>query len=188
MNDPAQSEPILQKMIETDPKEPKNYFALAKIYEDAGDYEKAEEMLTKARDVKPNAPEVYTQLAGFYTRQGQFDKTMDALKARTQQEPNNPEAYYMVATYYWDKAYKDFTTPEPKKLEYVQAGLEAVDKSLSLKPDYFEALTYKNLLLRVQANLEKNPAKQQDLLKQANQFRDRAQEVQKKQRAAGAGE
>jgi hypothetical protein len=48
-------------------------------------------------------------------------------------------------------------------------------------------LTYKNLLLRVQANLEKDPAKQQALLKEADQYRDRAVEIQKKQRA-GAGE
>ena len=36
----------------------------------------------------------------------------------------------------------------------------------------------------MQANLEKNPAKQQALLKEADQLRDRAVEIQKKQRAA----
>jgi hypothetical protein len=40
----------------------------------------------------------------------------------------------------------------------------------------------------VQANLEKDPAKQQALLKEADQYRDRAVEIQKKQRTAGAGE
>lgn len=188
LNDPAQSEPILQKMIDMDPKEPSNYFVLGKIYEDNGDYEKAEQTYIKAREMKPSAPEVYMTLAGFYNRQGEFDKTMEALKARAEQEPNNPEAYYTMATFYWEKAYRDFTTPEPKKIEYVQAGLQAVDKALSLKPDYFEALTYKNLLLRVQANLEKNPQKQQALLKEADQYRDKAQEIRNKQRAAGAGE
>jgi len=188
LNDPAQSEPILQKMIDMEPKEPSNYFVLGKIYEDSGDYERAEQTYVKAREMRPNAPEVYMTLAGFYNRQGEFDKTMEALKARTQQEPNNPEAYYTIATFYWEKAYRDFTTPEPKKIEYVQAGLEAIDKALSLKPDYFEALTYKNLLLRVQANLEKNPAKQQALLREADQYRDKAQTIRNKQRASGAGE
>jgi tetratricopeptide (TPR) repeat protein len=188
LNDPSQSEPILQKMIDMEPKEPSNYFVLGKIYEDNGDYERAEQTYQKAREVKPNAPEVYMTLAGFYNRQGQFDKTMDALKARSQQEPNNPEAYYTIATFYWEKAYRDFTTPEAKKNEYVQLGLEAVDKALMLKPDYFEALTYKNLLLRVQANLEKNPQKQQALLKQADEYRDKAQQIRSKQRASGAGE
>jgi len=188
LNDPSQSEPILQKMIEMEPKEPSNYFVLGKIYEDNGDYERAEQTYVKAKDMKPNAAEVYMTLAGFYNRQGAFDKTMDALKARATQEPNNPEAYYTIATFYWEKAYRDFTTPEAKKGEYVQAGLQAVDKALELKPDYFEALTYKNLLLRVQANLEKNPQKQQALLKEADQYRDKAQQIRNKQRAAGAGE
>ena len=102
---------------------------------------------------------------------------------------DNPEAHYTIATYYWEKAYRDFTTSQADKIKFVQAGNEAIDKAIKLKSDYPEALTYKNLLLRVQANLEKDPAKQQALLKQADEYRDRAVEIQKKQRAAtGAGE
>ena len=36
-----------------DPSDPANYFALAKIYEDAGNYEQAEATLLKARDARP---------------------------------------------------------------------------------------------------------------------------------------
>jgi tetratricopeptide (TPR) repeat protein len=188
LNDPSQAEPILLRMVELDPKEPNNYFGLANIYEQSGDYERAEEMLTKARDNRPNDAQVYMQLAGFYNRQGEFDKTMEALHARAMQEPNNPEAYYTIATYYWEKAYRDFTTPQPDKIKFVGQGIEAVDKAIELKPDYFEALTYKNLLLRVQATLEKEPSRQQQLLREADQFRDRATEIRNKQRAAGAGD
>jgi tetratricopeptide (TPR) repeat protein len=188
LNDPSQAEPIMLRMIEMDPKDTTAYFGLANVYEQNGDYERAEQMLTKAREVRPNDPAVYMQLAGFYNRQGEFDKTMEALHARAQQEPNNPEAYYTISTYYWEKAYRDFTTPQADKVKFVQQGLEAVDKAIELKPDYFEALTYKNLLLRVQANLEKDPARQQALLREADQFRDRATEIRNKQRAGGAGD
>ena len=125
------------------------------------------------------------QLAGYYNRQGEFDKTIQSLEARAQQEPNNPEAYYTIATYYWDKAYRDFRLPEAEKRKYVEAGVAAVDKAISLRNDYMEALVYKNLLLRLQANLEKNPARQQALLKEADQLRDRAQEL-RKQKGTGA--
>lgn len=188
LNDPSQAEPILLRMIEMDPKEPNNYFGLANIYEQSGDYERAEEMLTRAREMRPNDASVYMQLAGFYNRQGDFDRTMEALHARAAQEPNNPEAYYTIATYYWEKAYRDFTTPEPAKIEFVKQGVEAIDKSIELKPDYFEALTYKGLLLRVQATLEKDPKVQQALVREAAQFTDRATEIRDKQRAAGAGD
>ena len=188
LNDPSQQEPILRQMIEMDPNEPANYFVLANVYEQNGDYEQAEQLLIKARDVKPGDPTVYTTLAGFYNRQGQFDKTMEALHARAEKEPNNPEAYQMIAAYYWEKAYKDFTTPAAAKVKYIQAGHEAVDKALALKPDYVDALTYKNLLLRSQALVEKDPKVQQQLLKDADKYRDMAVDVRNKQRAAGAGD
>jgi tetratricopeptide (TPR) repeat protein len=188
LNDPSQQEPILQQMIEMDPSDPSNYFVLANVYEQNGDYEQAEQLLIKARDVKPNDPSVYTTLAGFYNRQGEFEKTMDALHARAEKEPSNPEAYYTIATYYWEKAYKDFTTPPPDKIKFVAEGHKAVDRAIELKSDYPEALTYKGLLLRVEANLIKDPKRQQELIREADQFSARAAEIQKKQRAAGAGD
>ena len=156
MNDPGQQEPIVNRMIQLDPQDATNYFALAKIHEDAGDYEKAEEVLLQAKQARPNDPQVYLQLAGFYNRQEEFEKTIEALNQRAAIEPNNPEAFYTISTYYWDKAYRDFRLKEPEKKEFVLKGIEQVDKALQLKPDYMEALTYKNLLLRLQANLEKD--------------------------------
>ena len=184
LNDPAKAEPVVQRMIQLEPGEPANYFALAKIYEDAGAYEEAEKMLQNAKQAKPSDPAVYMTLAGYYNRQGRFDKTIEALEERAQKEPNNPEAFYTIATYYWDEAYRDFKLKENEKKEFVGKGVEAVDHALQIKPDYMEALVYKNLLLRLQANLEKDPAKQQQLIKDADKLRDRAQEL-RKQKAAG---
>ncbi len=184
LNDPAKAEPVVQKMIQLEPGEPANYFALAKIYEDAGAYEEAEKVLQMAKQAKPSDPTVYMTLAGYYNRQGRFDKTIEALEERAQKEPNNPEAFYTIATYYWDEAYRDFKLKENEKKDYVGKGVEAVDHALQIKPDYTEALVYKNLLLRLQANLEKDPAKQQTLLKEADRLRDKAQEL-RKQKVAG---
>jgi tetratricopeptide (TPR) repeat protein len=186
MNDPTQAEPIVQRMIQLDPQEPSNYFALAKIYEDMGEYEKAEKTLLDGKQARPNDANVYLQLAGFYNRQEEFEKTIDALQERARVEPNNPEAFYTIATYYWDKAYRDFRLKETEKKEFVMKGIAEVDKALQIKADYMEALTYKNLLLRLQANLEKDPAKQQSLIKEADKLRDEALELKKK-KTAGLG-
>jgi len=184
LNDPAKAEPVVQRMIQLEPGEPSNYFALAKIYEDAGAYEEAEKVLQQAKEAKPTDPAVYMTLAGYYNRQGHFDKTIEALEERAAKEPNNPEAFYTIATYYWDEAYRDFKLKEAEKRAFVGKGVEAVDHALQIKPDYMEALVYKNLLLRLQANLEKDPAKQQQLIKDADKLRDKAQEL-RKQKAAG---
>jgi tetratricopeptide (TPR) repeat protein len=187
LNDPAQAEPIVKKMIEMDPDEPSNYYALAKIYEDAGNYEEAEKMLLAARDRRPKDSTTYMQLAGFYNRQGRFDKTIESLEQRAASEPNNPEAYYTIATYLWDKTFRDFRLKDAEKREYVEKGLAATDKAIAIKDDYLEAIVYKGLLLRLQANLEKDRAKQQALLREADALRDRAKALQKaKQAGAGA--
>jgi tetratricopeptide (TPR) repeat protein len=186
LNDPAQSEPVVQQLIDMDPGDPLNYFALARIYEDSGDYERAEETLVKARDARPTEPTVYTTLAAFYNRQGNFDGAIEALQSRAEREPNNPEAFYTIATYYWEKAYRDFSLSDPEKVKHVQSGLTAIDKAISLNNQYMEALVYKNLLLRVQANLERNPARQQALLREAEQLSNRAEEIRKANAAGGS--
>jgi tetratricopeptide (TPR) repeat protein len=184
LNDPEKAEPLIQKMISIDPSDPANYFALAKMYEDAGRYEDAEKVLLDAKDKRPGDPAVYMQLAGFYNRQGDFEKTIAALSERATREPNNPEAFYTIATYYWDKSYRDFRLPEPKKKEYAEAGLQAADKAIQLKSDYMEAITYRGLLLRVLAQIEKDPARQKALLKDADTMQAQAIELRKK-KAAG---
>jgi tetratricopeptide (TPR) repeat protein len=186
MNDPSQAEPIVQKMIQMDPSDPANYFALAKIYEDAGNYEQAEASLLKARDARPKDPTVYMQLGAYYNRQGQFDKTMEALNERAAQDPKNPEGYYTIATYYWDKTFRDKTLKEPEKREYITKGIEATDKAIKIKGDYLEAIVYKGLLLRLQATIEKDRKQQEALLKEADSLRDRAKLLQR-QKAQGAG-
>jgi tetratricopeptide (TPR) repeat protein len=186
LNDPSQAEPLLLKMIQMDPKESANYFLLSRLYEDSGDYENAEAQLVKAREMRPADPVVYTTLAAYYDRQGEFDKLIEALEARTAQEPNNPEAYYTIATYYFNKASRDFSLNNAEKGKYAQAGLAATDKALALNKDYFEALVFKNLLLRVQATVTPDRARQLALLKEADQLRDRAEEL-RKLKAAGLG-
>ena len=186
LNDPALAEPLLLKMIEDDPKESANYFLLSRLYEDSGDYERAEGALVKAREAKPSDPIVYTTLAAYYDRQDQFEKLMEALEARTAQEPNNPEAFYTMATYYFNKASQDARIGAADKAKYASAGVVAADKALAINKDYMEALVFKNLLLRLQANLERNPARQQALLKEADTIRNRAEEL-RKLKAAGLG-
>jgi tetratricopeptide (TPR) repeat protein len=179
LNDPTMAEPIVKQMIELDPADPSNYFQLAGIYENSGEYELAEQTFMKAKEAKPNDPSVYMQLAGYFNRQGDFPRTIEALGQRVSLEPNNPEAHYTVSTYYWDKAYRDFRLKDPEKLAMVMKGLESVDKAIQIKDDYMEAIAYKNLLLRLQANLIKDPARQQALIREADQLRDRAEQMRK---------
>ena len=180
LNDPAKAEPVYKQIIEMDPGEPANYAALSKLYEDAGRYDEAEAQLVKAQEVKPNDPVVYTNLANFYNKQGEFEKTIDALEKAANLNPNNPEGWHRVATFYWDKARKDYRLTTAQQKDYIMKGLAMEDKALGLNPEYMEAMTYKNILLRMQANTEKDPAKQKELLNQADELRNKVLDMQKR--------
>jgi tetratricopeptide (TPR) repeat protein len=177
--DPTQAEPVVQKMISLAPNEPTNYYQLAKIYEDSGEYQLAEETYLKGRDAKPNDPAVYLTVAGYYNRQGDFDKLIENIRKNIELEPNNPEAHYRLATYSWDKASRDFRLSDKEKGQIIADGLTAVDKALEIKPDYIEAMTYKGLLLRTQALIEKDPKKQQELIKEGTALSDKANSMRK---------
>jgi tetratricopeptide (TPR) repeat protein len=185
LNAPEKAEPIVQQMIQMEPNEPTNYFALSKIYEDAGRYDEAEAQLTKAREAKPNDPAVYATSATFYNRQGDFDKTMEALRKAADLAPKDPQGYQLMATYYWEKVYKDHRLTSEQKKTYLAEGIAATDKALELNPDYDDALAFKNLLLRLQGNEETDMAKRAALYKQADVLKDRAVELKKK-KATGA--
>ena len=177
LNNPEQALEVGQQIVALDPKDVNNYFGLSKLYKDAGRMEEAEQMLMRAKEVAPNNVDVQLQLAGFYNSQGDFDKTMEAFQTRIQLEPNNPEAYHTVAGYFEEKVRKDYTLKPATKADYIKRGLEAADKAIGIKGDYVDAMVMKNLLLRQQALVEKSPAKQQELLKEATAIREKAIET-----------
>jgi tetratricopeptide (TPR) repeat protein len=180
LNNPAEAEPIVKRMIEVDPSEYLNYLELAKIYENAGRYDEAEAQLLKAREVKPKQPEIYAALSAYYNRQGEFEKTVEALNTAADLQPENPQGYQLVAVFFWEKAFKDKRLTKAQEKEYIDKGIEATDKALKLNPDYIDALTYKNILLRMSANLEPDPKKRQPLIDEADRLRNKAQELNKK--------
>ena len=184
LNDPAKSEPVLIKMIQLDPADPEPYFMLANVYEQAAEYDHAERLLNLAKDAKPADPAVYLQLAGYYNRQGLFEKTIVALEQRAEKEPTNPEAYQMIAGYYYEETDRDARLLDAQKRDYIQKGLQAVDKAMQLKSDYATAMTFRSLLLRQQARLEKDQAKIKQLLDEAEQLTAKANALVKSQAPA----
>ena len=185
-NDPTRSEPVLRSMILDDPENPDNYFRLAQLYEEAGLFEDAESIFRAVQTFRTDDPVVYLQLAGFYNRAGEFDLVISALEERAKIEPDNPEAFYTISTYYWEKAFRDFRITQVQKREYVLAGLEASDRALALNDRYVDALIYKNILLRMQANDTEDLDQQEALIAEADELREMAEQLQKEQREGAA--
>jgi tetratricopeptide (TPR) repeat protein len=180
LNTPEKSEPLVHRLIQIDPNEPSNYYVLGKVYEDAAKIEDAEQAYLKAAAIRPTNPEPYQYLSGFYDRQGNWDKAVEAMAKRAENDPNNPEAFHQMAVWLWAKADKDYKLTAAEKRRYIEQGLEAENRALAINADYVDALVYKNILLRMKANLETNRATQASLIREADQIRDKAIALQKK--------
>lgn len=180
------AEPIAEKLIALEPNEPGNYQSIGKLYEDQGRYEEAEAKFNKAIEVRPNEPLGYLVLAGFHNRQGNLEKTLEAWEKRAKVEPNNPEAHHSIATHLYEWALKDYRLTQADKRAKVERALQAEDTALQLHPDYFEALSYKNIILRLKASMEPDLKKRQALIDEADRLRERAMAVQKAQNSSAA--
>ena len=148
-NDPEKAEPVVKRLIDLDPKDTTNYFGLAKIYEDNGEFDEAEEQMKLPRRPR-RAADVSSQLSEFYNRRGEFDKAITAFQKVTELEPNNPQHFTNIALATRRRSART-TRSRNRRSGIHQArhgGRRQGDRD---PPDYFEALTYKNLLLRQQA-------------------------------------
>jgi hypothetical protein len=104
---------------------------------------------------------------------------MEAFHKAAELEPNNPQGYHLIGSYYQEKAAKDFRITDVQKRDFVAKGIAAEDQALKLNPNYIDALVYKGILLRHQARLEKDPAKQKELMQEADDLRNKAMALQK---------
>ena len=168
----------LKRKLAAEPSNPAHYVALATALERRGAAAEAEATWMAARTSVPTA-DVIRQIAGFYNRQGQFDRTIAMLEEVAALTPNDAAGYHLIGTYYQEKIQKDNKLAHQDRWTYTLQGIAAEDRALALKPDYVEALVYKNILLRQQANLEADPGQRKLLLAEADALRNRAIELQR---------
>jgi tetratricopeptide (TPR) repeat protein len=183
LDDFGKAEPVAKELIQFEPNEPGNYQLLARLYEDQGMTEQAEAMLQQAIQVKPSDPVGYQLLGGFYNKHAQFDKTMENFLKRAELEPNNPEAWHIMGTYYYEKVYRDTSVPREQAIQYLISGVEAEDKALAINPDYVEAVNFKELLVRLRANKERDRAVINKLIAEADALAKQADEIRARQGA-----
>lgn len=183
---PTNREIELQKAVDAGTvKTVEEYVVLARMQEQRGALAEAEATLLSARRVANPETKALPPLAGFYQRTGRFDKAIAIVEEIAAADPTNPKVHQMVASYYWDKAFKDQKLSANQKTEYIQAGIAATDRALSYDPDYTDALTYKNIFLRLLANMETDKTRQAQLIAEADALRNRALELTEAQKAAG---
>jgi tetratricopeptide (TPR) repeat protein len=173
-----------QELVKDDPEKVQNLFALGALYEKFDKVDEAEQAYRKAVEQEPQNIKTWNALATFYNKaywdgRSRFDDAISALEKAAELAPNDPVGYYKIATFYWDKAYRDVELTDEEKVAYALKGKDAVDRALSIDPDYCDALIYKGLLLRVEAQVATNARMRAKLLDEADAVRKLAVECKK---------
>jgi tetratricopeptide (TPR) repeat protein len=168
-------------------------FAMANLYEKFEKVAEAEAAYKKVFDKNPQDAKICSALAGFYNKtlwggKARFDEAVTTLEKCAGLEPENPAGYYKVAQYYWDKAYRDRELNDEQKDAIADRGLKNVNIALDKKADYVDALVYKGLLLRVKAQVTRNPRLRLTYLDQAIALQKQAQELKKEQAQAATAQ
>jgi len=133
----------------------------------------------------PKDSKAMQSLAMLYFKKGDFDNGVLWLKKRLEIEGTNPEVYYLIGVQAWDRSYNYPDVDPALRTKIVDEGLQSLNKAVELKPDYFEAVSYINLLYREKAKIEPDPAKKQEYTDTANKYLQQALEMRKAAEASG---
>lgn len=151
----------------------------------ASEREKAVTFLQAQLQKKPKDVEIIRQLATLEGRTGNHEEALRYYEQAAQLAPQDKTSWYTIGVVCWERADKTGVTMTPEDRDAViRRGLDALDRALKLDPEYFEALTYVNLLYRQQALMLAEQGKHAEAAAataEADRVRDRAVAIRKKQ-------
>ncbi len=149
---------------------------------------------------------LYNMAGTPYTR-SRFEESKTYHLKHIALKPEDPEPYYWIGVIDWTLSYRsnlemrgkynlahltkvvkeDQAMPSDVRGDYskengeiIDQGIEMLQKALTLRPDYDDAMAYLNLLLRRKADEAATPDERAGLLKQADELVDKAKEIKQK--------
>lgn len=143
----------------------------------AGDKDKAIAYLEKQLAGRPNDLALINQIATLYQKKGDFTKALEYFEKRANMDPTNKETWYTLGVNCWARSYHGgVAVSQEEREQVVDKGIKALDKALAIDPDYFDALSYINLIYREKAKALATVGKNEE----AGQAYAKADEYQKK--------
>ena len=142
-----------------------------------GDKDKAIAYLEKQLATRPNDLALINQIATLYQKKGDFTKALEYFEKRANMDANNKETWYTLGVNCWARSYHGgLAVSQEEREAVVEKGINALDRALSIDPNYFEALSYINLIYREKAKALATVGKNVE----AGQAYAKADEYQKK--------
>lgn len=147
------------------------------------------------------------QMGGQPFEPKKFEESKTYHQRHIQLKPDDPEPYYWIGVIDWTLGFRangemrmdynkknikkqvrdDQPLPPALRSEYaskygplIEEGINDLQKAISIKPDYDDAMAYLNLLYRRKADMVESQDERASLLKQADDLVDKVKEIKQK--------
>jgi tetratricopeptide (TPR) repeat protein len=169
----------------------------------------------KVLEQDPKNTVALASIASLYLNQKKWDDAQQWYEKLIAVDPNNADAYYSLGFIAWSRWYPIYGNaraelgmkqddPGPLKdkkakaelkekyLPVINAGLQALDKTLQINPEYEDAMSYENLLIRERADLMDNKDEYEKEIMIADGWVQKALEtkkvkIERKEKKTGGG-
>ena len=176
-----------RKYLSSYPEDQKVREYLESILMGSGRQEEAIAMLQEDADRHPGDMKYQNSVIAAMAEAGMLDRAFaKAESAHTQ----DAEIFHAIGVTAWSKSYRNPPADVEKHRQIIEMGIKALDKALKLqgnKPS-IETLSYINLLWREKVKVEIDPFKQQEYIKIADEYRNRAIELRRQAKQAPAAQ
>jgi tetratricopeptide (TPR) repeat protein len=136
-------------------------------------------IVDSAEDVSQANRNAMLSIASLYYQMKRYPEAKEWCDRILSIDPNNAEAYYRVAVMDYDYVSErtglqgenvEFMTEEEQEeaKARIAEAITYVDNAISNRPNYFDAMEYKNLLLREKAKFEKDEKLRAEIIREAD--------------------
>jgi tetratricopeptide (TPR) repeat protein len=155
-------------------------------------------VVANAKDpASSNAMNAMLSVASLYYQLKKYPESKEWCNKVLGVNPQSADAYYRIAVIDFDDVFEktgvqgenvEFMSPEEKTtaISNIDEGLASLNKALEIRPTYFDAMEYQNLLWREKAKFEKDEAKKAELIKEADKVSQKALALRLKAQADDA--
>jgi tetratricopeptide (TPR) repeat protein len=162
----------LEKYALANPGDPKVEEHLITMLINAGRYDQAIERLEQKASTNGDPSTAENAIVAVMIK---ANRLADAVRRvhRPGTTPD-PQLLYSIGVAAWARSYGDPTLDLEERTAVVDLGLGALREALDLKPDYFEAMAYYNLVCREKAKVAIDPLEGRHWQGQADEWMQRA--------------
>ena len=128
-----------QFLVDIKMKEVSIYSALANLYKDKGDLDKATGILDLGKTAFPGNTDLIITEANMYISTNNHAKAISSLMVAKEKEPKNVSVLYAVGVTY-DLLKNDTKLPEDERTKYFNEAIKSYKETLAVDTNYFDAL------------------------------------------------